>query len=212
MRLLTLKLHRAFPELDRFEEANAAAFVAEAGRASTAWRVVSAAASITAFVVLAPIALLALGGVAAALQWSPLIATPHGEFHLWVIGVSIVASFVLSVSGALVVRDMMLRHQISKLLGDQARCRMCRYELLGLRRDKFGMVHCPECGTLSEVDSSFGQLVGDGKALQRLGEKVAQVRAVHAAASASPPTEAVPSDVAERSPRGAGGSSEPRVE
>jgi len=172
MRLLTLKLHRAFPELDRFDDYRAASFVAAAARYSALSTALTAVACLTTLFVVTIIAMIltvALLNVIDKSRRSDL---------------SVVVAIVLPVLAggvsAFIVRDLLLRRRIWSILADQARCVQCHYELLGLKRDASGMVRCPECGALCEMDESFDRLSADPTGDARLEAFISQSRPIHA--------------------------------
>ncbi len=181
MRLLTLKLHRAFPELDRFDDWKAAMFVAAAGRASVAWNALSAVACVATFFVATAGFGMISNAISPLLLSSGVIRSYGGELPLWAMALAFSLPVVGGGAAAFLVRDLMLRRQINRILGDQAHCHACRYELLGLKRDASGMVLCPECGTLCEMDESFDRLAEDTTGEARVDAFIAQSQPKRAA-------------------------------
>ncbi len=179
MRLLTLKLHRAFPELDRFDDWKAAMFVVSASRSSVAWNVLSAVACLATFFV-ATAGFGVISSVMSTLLFSSgALRSQGGDPPIWAIALALSLPVVGGGAAAFLVRDVMLRRQINRILGDQARCRSCRYELLGLKRNAAGMVLCPECGTLCEMDESFDRLAEDTTGEARVDAFIAQSQSKH---------------------------------
>jgi hypothetical protein len=156
MRLMTLRLHRAFPELDRFSEDQSRRFIRATGRS---WRRVPHAL----LAGLAGVVAFAAVGAAGAYAWRPAwngeLFNPSGL-------AAAVMCVVAGAAGALagfVVRDRLLRARVRRVLRSRSQCVACRYTLLGMPVDERCRVVCPECGTPTEVDASLGELqVGGG--------------------------------------------------
>jgi hypothetical protein len=160
MRLPGSKIWRAFPELDRFNDAQCAAFVRASRRVGLFWTVfgwamnfVGAAAGL---------------GIGIGIIW--LVTKLAGDWlHVQQDSLAIATAIVAIVLAAgssllsgLMVRDWQLRRRIAWAINDRGRCIECRYSLLGLPVDQNLKVICPECGFATEVDPSLGELSSDG--------------------------------------------------
>jgi phage FluMu protein Com len=157
MRLLTRQLHRAFPELDPFDDERCDRFVAQAARSRTG-RLVSILAVLAA-------AAVGLVGPPAAISWlrsSPwsvsLAITP-----IW-IDAAFVAGFVLGPFAAIIARDVALRLRIRRVIRARGRCYGCGYSLLGIPIGANLEVVCPECRTVGTVDAAMAALTDDATA------------------------------------------------
>ncbi len=82
-----------------------------------------------------------------------LFGLPEASVWLAVLLSICVASFLGPLAG-FVVRDQMLRVGLRKRI-DEARCRKCAYELIGLRAVN-DVLHCPECGTVVTLAECLG--------------------------------------------------------
>lgn len=161
MRLLTSKIHKAFPELDRFEEERCERFV-RAARRGFRRSLGRMALMVVAFGVVA-----GLLGLAA---WKPVQVL---EKHAIVRGTGALlpAVAVLAMAtgvflggslAALLVRDLLLRRRVRYVIRARGTCSACGYTLLGVPVPESLCVVCPECGFVSEVDAALDELVGDG--------------------------------------------------
>jgi hypothetical protein len=134
MRIPLRKIYRAFPELDRFDDAQCQRFVRQAERLVLSRRVerhvLEIAAGSLAFVVV-----LLLGEV-----WRRLAGGP-GSMRLLVLVPMLAAAPIIA---GLIARDLLLRSAIRARLRS-ARCPRCEYSLLGLPVED-GAARCPECG------------------------------------------------------------------
>jgi len=148
MRILTRKIHRAYPELDKFENEVCRRYVIRAKRLHNAWKG-------WAIILLSiPIAVL----LWAAIFWATMI------FHFglqdqygWYASDLVADSFLMiGFTGfmwfpaiiALLVRDRWLHRCIRKQLTG-VQCPTCGYSLIGLtllKDTQDPSVHCPECG------------------------------------------------------------------
>ncbi len=186
MRLVTIKLHRAFPELDRFDDQSAAAFVHAASRMS------AASTAITAIACLLTLVLVVVGSFVLMVFLTGALGIRNPMMAVVILAYVVFPVLTGGVS-AFIVRDLFLRSRISSLLKDQGRCRACRYELLGLPRDEAGMVRCPECGTLCPMDESFDRLTQASTGNEHLEALLAQ-RDARAAARAQAQAATVQAD------------------
>ncbi|MGD9791416.1 MAG: hypothetical protein AB7Q00_10065 [Phycisphaerales bacterium] len=151
MRLLRLKLHRAFPELDPYPDDQARRFVDQASRSGrNVWIFTGAA-----------ILYIVLGGAlfVGALVLAKDLLDAGNVRSDFAFDASIILGILLFALGGFLVRDITLRILIRKLLDERATCGACRYSLVGLPIDTSGKALCPECGTRSKVDPSLYALV-----------------------------------------------------
>ncbi len=149
MRVSFSKVHRAFPELDGFTDAECAALIHAVQRE----RAVGLLATSMAAVVLS----IASGLLAAYFTWRLLIAiydvpddrpTSDGLFVLFFSLIGGAGILTMALVGFL-IRDLWLRWAIGRRLR-LARCTGCNYSLLGLSVLD-GRVRCPECGHVTRL-------------------------------------------------------------
>lgn len=141
MRIPGTRVYRAFPELDRFSDADCRRFVRFA--AAGLWRGWKLTARVFVAVLTAPA--IAVGFLAGLFLWSWVVnALGQGRASLlWIIPFCAPAIGVALLPN-LLLRDWQLRREITSRIF-AASCSDCRYSLLGLEwRD--GLVNCPECG------------------------------------------------------------------
>ncbi len=157
MRILTKKIYRAYPELDKFDDEACKRFITRAKQRHGAWKgnAFLAFILVASFILWIPLAVLFiyLGktltqtlGYSGGLQMLYMLAifTGMGWFPA--------ICFLLA-------RDRLLHLSIRKQLS-QALCSKCGYSLLGLKvidQDGQQAVQCPECGqtiTLKDLDLS----------------------------------------------------------
>lgn len=161
MRLITLQIHRAFPELDRFDDARCRKFVRAANRGI--------------FHRLGRWTLLALGfvlvnaliGFAFYVAYSAFNFTPDTHTSEWValvgMGAPMVLSFLGAIGFALLTRDYLLRRRIRQVIALRGTCQECDYSLLGLTVGPDLKVVCPECGAVTVADPSMNELTDGSK-------------------------------------------------
>ena len=141
MRLPMSKVYRAFPELDRFDDAACRAFVADVSRRHW-WSALRTAI----FSVIVAV-LLALGGlfvIVSEMSQRPNTLTQVGEL------IGLVAVFVGPIVFGMAMRDWWLRRRLQERI-DASRCFACNYSLVGMPAAAEG-VCCPECGAVTPVD------------------------------------------------------------
>lgn len=170
MRLITRTVHRAFPELDAFDDDACRRFVrsAEGGPTASAPRVLATA--LVGGV---------LSGASIGLVWR--MGRLHGRGRaddlpvLVQSGLALIVLLLLSWAIALLTRDVLLRLGIRRILANSARCGRCGYSLLGVPAARSSgevggvsggpdalHITCPECGGLTTADPALGELVSDG--------------------------------------------------
>lgn len=169
MRLVTRKLWRAFPELDRFSDEQCQRFVKAANRRLSLrlvrWGLM---AVVWALVTFSPL-LLAFGElVLVEYGWRSDTSASRWLGRTWWVrsdigmGLTMVLMLALGGLGAGVVRDWLLRRRVRRVLRTRGRCAACHYFLAGLPVTASCTVVCPECGHTTEVDASLGELQGGG--------------------------------------------------
>lgn len=163
MRLLTRKIHRAFPELDSYDDEQCHRFIKSAR--SNPWVMLLHTAAILA----ATIPVLVLGMIGAVWLSDKLrIFDFVGSTDI----LSLRLLVWLPTGGAMmaagpivgyIVRDALLRRRVRYVLRTRGGCPGCGYSVIGLavtqREDGGTIVRCPECGVDVEVDPSLAELV-----------------------------------------------------
>ncbi len=151
MRLLRLKLHRAFPELDPYPDGQARRFVTQASSSGHNVWILTAIALV--YIIIG--GTLCIGALVLVCdRFGPDSVRTDTKF-----GAAIAIAVLLFALGGFLTRDIILRILIRKLLDDRGSCYACQYSLVGLPIDTSGKVLCPECGTRSKVDPSLYALV-----------------------------------------------------
>lgn len=140
MRLPYAKVYRAFPELDRFSDAECERFVLQATRGSfRRWlqrTTLRTGAALAAFIAWFAVMLLLnglLGAIRSRADWVSVVMVAFSTGFV---------AFPLIVS--LLVRDAWLRRAVRARLVS-AQCPACEYSMLGLPVVN-GIAKCPECG------------------------------------------------------------------
>lgn len=171
MRLVTRRIYRAFPELDRFDDVQCQKFV-RAARGSGLRR------SLRGLFMFGVI----LGGVIAGGAGYALLVdriSPRNELLMGPLGEKLLAVglLVLTLTPgpvlAFVLRDWLLRRRVKFVLRTRGVCRTCWYSLVGLPIGEKNLVQCPECGAVTEVDESLNELVIDEDGQRRFGPDAA---------------------------------------
>jgi TRAP-type C4-dicarboxylate transport system permease small subunit len=159
MRLIAREIHRAFPELDNFDDEKCRRFVTAAQRGK--WAMLGRALANITLSTIAFAAVTALGGITLWLitRSDPDPASPAAEnwrYGAWLIIVcaAVTGASVLS----LVLRDQLLRRRVARFIHARGNCPQCRYNLLGVRVPESLQINCPECGLELEVDEALTEL------------------------------------------------------
>ncbi|MDX2117441.1 MAG: hypothetical protein SFY96_04580 [Planctomycetota bacterium] len=168
MRLITRKIHRAFPELDRFADEQCLRFV-KAAR-SNRWYRVGAGLGLTGLLLAmlfgGLVGLSMLGGQADRLKndwgFDPLA----GFFGVVSIGILLLPALLVP----LAARDLLLRLRVRYVLRHRANCLQCGYRLIGLQIHGANKVTCPECGCVSGVDPALGELIINSEGFTQLAQ------------------------------------------
>ncbi len=154
MRIPGTKVYRAFPEFDRFTDEQCERFLAAA--VQMGWRrvlrwVITGVAGVVLFVI----------GIVGAvwLRFGTQVLPNSGGILMH--AADLLCVLVPSCAGAfggVLVRDVLLRQHLRRLINTRGSCAACGYRLLGLPVSEANTVACPECGHVSEVDPSLGEL------------------------------------------------------
>jgi hypothetical protein len=158
MRILTRRIYRAFPELDRYSDERCERFIKAARRGK--WRLLAHIIVIgAAFVVSLALTVALFILIASSLERT----AGRGQAIDWALVLPILAAIpLMSIPplAAFLTRDRLLRRRVRYVLRTRGTCQACHYSLIGLPVDE-RFITCPECGMESEVDSSLGELVVD---------------------------------------------------
>ncbi|MFZ4573037.1 MAG: hypothetical protein ACOYN0_01485 [Phycisphaerales bacterium] len=149
MRLLTRKLWRAFPELDRYADTTCRRFVRAAAG--------SFPRRLARFALAAGLSLIP---AAAATGWSLASNRMHGS-QPWLPPPTILLAACFAPALGYLIRDFLLRLRVRHVLRRRSICDRCSYSLVGIRLGADGVVLCPECGTGSRPDPSIDELAFD---------------------------------------------------
>lgn len=167
MRFLTRKLHRAFPELDSFDDLRCARFV-RAARGGLFRSLIRGTLVIGTGLTLLT-GLLILTDYLLSNVFRIQMTFGGRQTFIWIASTFLAGT--LSLCAALLLRDWLIRRRIARVLRAGARCSDCQYPLLGLPVTPDSAVDCPECGMHMRVDPSFAELVTDADGQVRLKPK-----------------------------------------
>lgn len=157
MRLITRKIYRAFPELDKFSDEQCQRFL-KAANASISRRVARAMVGVAAAMLMAVVAIDTVVPVAQEFSDRWRLDEP-AYWLLW--GTLLTLALLVSFVPGLVVTDVLLRLRVRSLLKRCGACPLCRYSLLGIRVGSDLIVTCPECGHTIKVEPALGELATD---------------------------------------------------
>jgi hypothetical protein len=157
VRLITKDLHRAFPELDRFDEANARAFVKSANRRF----VPRAIRFLLMATVMIGAALLGLN-----FSWNAYFRIRSDVTAILLTGLTVIPFIALGAILTLLLRDVLLRRSIQRLIDRRGTCFKCGYSLLGMIVGPDFRVTCPECQSITRADTVLNELVPDAHGRQ----------------------------------------------
>lgn len=155
MRLVRNTIWRAFPELDPYSDEQCRRFF----KAAVGTPVVRSVR--IALVLLASAAIL-VGAVALGLliltkiYGSNTNAMDRQDIAVYA---TFITATILGPFAGIIARDLLLRLRVRRVLRSRGRCSNCTYSLLGLAVNAQHEVACPECGTITQVDPSLGELV-----------------------------------------------------
>jgi hypothetical protein len=161
VRLLTREIHRAFEELDAYDDATCGRFVAAAW--GPWYRRVLPCVAIVAVGLGATVASCIAWVVVVHLVKDPTEVDPFDSGVGVAVGV-VLAGPMLGLGPWLgfVWRDVLLRRRVRFVLRDRGRC-TCGYALSGLAVGVGNRVRCPECGHATLVDPSMAVLQVEGQ-------------------------------------------------
>lgn len=158
MRLVTRKIYRAFPELDRFSDEQCERYIRAAN--AVIWRrVVRGAVAVAIALIIAAVGIRIVVPIAQELsdRWR------LDDLWYWLLwGTLLTLALLVSFVPGLVVADVLLRLRVRSLLKRCGTCPLCHYSLLGMRVGSDLIVTCPECGHKVKVEPAFGELATDG--------------------------------------------------
>mgnify|MGYP003678661714 CR=1 FL=1 len=150
MRLLSRKIYRAFPELDKFDDDVCIGYMERAKRFENAWKgwfviALSLASSVVVWVVCFSIATL--------LGYELRSRNGRSGYDIaWNMSVIVVGTSIIwfPVLTTLFARDRWVHRCIRKQLTG-VKCPSCGYSLIGLtiNNPEAPSVHCPECGQVT---------------------------------------------------------------
>jgi predicted RNA-binding Zn-ribbon protein involved in translation (DUF1610 family) len=140
MRIPWRKLHRAFPELDAFSDAECQDMIKRVMQRSLWGTLLASGAAIglCMFVVFVCLVAAVIARRAVSVAW-----------ELEVIGTGLAVGCGLGVMSGLLVRDVFVRSTMQKWILT-ARCTSCAYTLIGLHAER-GRITCPECGLSNDL-------------------------------------------------------------
>ena len=150
MRIPGTKVWRAFAELDQFDDARCANFIAAAKRGPGYW---------FGWVLMVLLGIVAFAATCAA-GLLTFWATLTDQFGIldWRAAFTVVTATVYGVISPLLLRDWLLIRRVRRLLKQRGRCGQCGYSILGLLVDEHNSLTCPECGNRLEVPQALAEL------------------------------------------------------
>jgi hypothetical protein len=169
VRLVTRKLWRAFPELDRFDDDQCRRFVDAACSRQDLQVVRGLCCGVAAVLVL-------------TIPWTAGWADDAGEYFwgwpgaglgkwfesvwwyrpFWFAALVGVGMLLLAALAAGMTRDVLLRRRVKQVMVSHGSCSACTYFLGGLPVNEYSLVMCPECGASVRVDSALIELAPGG--------------------------------------------------
>ncbi|MFG0242461.1 MAG: hypothetical protein ACF8R9_06745 [Phycisphaerales bacterium JB054] len=159
MRIPTRRLHRAFPELDRFTDEQCKIFIRAASKHG--WRPRIHAAILLLSVPLT--GLLALTASSFARLWIDDNVPGGVDRPAW--DWVEYAGYLLACFGAALVafllRDLLFISRVRRVIRGRGSCIGCRYSLLGITIAEGFTVTCPECGLSIEADPALHEITTD---------------------------------------------------
>ncbi|MFG0259812.1 MAG: hypothetical protein ACF8LK_05600, partial [Phycisphaerales bacterium JB041] len=159
MRIPVGRIYRAFPELDRFTDAQGEQFVRAACKRG--WRRHVHRVLILLFLLIAWIIawLLLMLGAYLLDRFAPTLHRSNAAF--WTLGTLSILLFAAPIALTLPVKDWFLLRRLRLVIRARGTCPACQYSLLGAMVDDRDIVVCPECGMGLEADASLNEISTD---------------------------------------------------
>ena len=159
MRIPLGRVYRAFPELDRFTDAQGEQFVRAACKRG--WR--------RYFHRILVVVFLLLGWVAASVMFAfgaflldRFVPTLHrSDTAFWILATLSLLLFATPIFLTLPVKDWLLLRRLRLVIRARGTCPSCQYSLLGAMVDDRDNVICPECGMGLEADACLNEISTD---------------------------------------------------
>ncbi len=149
-----MKVYRAFPEFDRFTDEQCRRILAadrpfDRTRVTRELKVCGLAFGAAALPAI---------GIHRLVEWLQPALTRSPNLAVVVDGVALTAPCLLLLGLTLGFRDWLVRRDLRRLINTRGSCAACRYVLLGLPASEESTVACPECGLISQIDPTLGEL------------------------------------------------------
>lgn len=158
MRFPGNKIYRAFPELDRFSDEQCSRFLKAAKRDWWFARLVRALLPWIIGVIASIAGLAGLAWLGTLIPGSNRLSNSNSQWALIVTLLIGLTPVLLGMLIGLIARDILLRRRLRSVINERGKCLKCGYLLLGLNVTADLKVTCPECGEVTEVDSSLDEL------------------------------------------------------
>ena len=159
MRIPVGRVYRAFPELDRFTDAQSEQFVRAACKRG--WRRHVHRVLIVVFLLVSWVIawLLLMLGAYLLDRFAPTLHRSNAAF--WTIASLSILLFAAPIFLILPVKDWFLLRRLRLVIRARGTCPSCQYSLLGAMVDDRDHVICPECGMGLEADASLDEIATD---------------------------------------------------
>ncbi|MFG0242460.1 MAG: hypothetical protein ACF8R9_06740 [Phycisphaerales bacterium JB054] len=159
MRIPVGRVYRAFPELDRFTDAQGEQFVRAACKRG--WRRHLHRVLVVVFLLVSWVIswLLLMLGAYLLDRFAPRLDRSNAAF--WTIGTLSILLFAAPIVLMLPVKDWFLLRRLRLVIRARGTCPSCQYSLLGAMVDDRDHVICPECGMGLEADASLDEIATD---------------------------------------------------
>lgn len=159
MRIPRGRVYRAFPELDRFTDAQGEQFVRAACKRG--WRRHYHRFLVVVFLLLAWLIAWLLIGLGTYLldRVAPTLHRSNAAY--WTLASLAILLFVAPLFLLLLVKDWFLLRRLRLVIRARGSCPACQYTLLGAVVNEHDIVTCPECGMELEADASLNEIATD---------------------------------------------------
>ena len=159
MRIPRGRVYRAFPELDRFTDAQGEQFVRAACKRG--WRRHYHRFLVVVFLLLAWLIAWLLIGLGTYLldRVAPTLHRSNAAY--WTLASLALILFVAPLFLLLLVKDWFLLRRLRLVIRARGSCPACQYTLLGAVVSERDIVTCPECGMELEADASLNEIATD---------------------------------------------------